>query len=176
MDSNPYAPPVADVNVPVAAPADDSVVLAGRGARLGATLIDLVLLGAAGLPVMIGVVMFALVKGGRLKAASTSVATVAAIGGILGMIGFLIFQAYRLATRGQTLGKKWVGIRVVRLDGAPANFSSAVLLRAVVPNVLARIPYLGWIFALVDVLFIFRDDRRCLHDLMASTKVIDVDQ
>jgi uncharacterized RDD family membrane protein YckC len=30
----------------------------------------------------------------------------------------------------------------------------------------------GAILYLIDVLFIFRDNRRCLHDLLAGTKVI----
>ena len=31
---------------------------------------------------------------------------------------------------------------------------------------LAAIPGIGNLYALVDVLFIFREDRRCLHDLI----------
>ncbi len=32
-----------------------------------------------------------------------------------------------------------------------------------------------WLLPLLDVLFIFRDDRRCLHDLLAGTKVVMVE-
>lgn len=32
--------------------------------------------------------------------------------------------------------------------------------------------YLGWLFVFTDVLFIFRSDRRCIHDLIAGTQVI----
>jgi uncharacterized RDD family membrane protein YckC len=31
---------------------------------------------------------------------------------------------------------------------------------------------LGFVFLLVDFCFIFREDGRCLHDLMAGTKVV----
>jgi hypothetical protein len=38
--------------------------------------------------------------------------------------------------------------------------------------VLRLVPILGAIFWITDSLFIFRADRRCLHDLMAGTKVV----
>jgi uncharacterized RDD family membrane protein YckC len=36
------------------------------------------------------------------------------------------------------------------------------------------VPLLGLIVAPVDVLFIFRNDHRCLHDLIADTKVVKI--
>ncbi|MEA2700447.1 MAG: hypothetical protein QOI66_4718, partial [Myxococcales bacterium] len=48
------------------------------------------------------------------------------------------------------------------------------LLRGVVNGIISAIPYLGGLYALVDALFIFRDDRRCIHDLIAGTRVIAV--
>ena len=41
-----------------------------------------------------------------------------------------------------------------------------------VPKVMGAVPYLGMIFHLVDSLFIFREDRRCLHDRIAGTRVV----
>jgi hypothetical protein len=35
------------------------------------------------------------------------------------------------------------------------------------------IPFLGNFIALVDALAIFTSERRCLHDLVANTKVIE---
>jgi uncharacterized RDD family membrane protein YckC len=43
-----------------------------------------------------------------------------------------------------------------------------VLLRGVVNGLLSIIPLYG----LVDALFIFREDKRCLHDLIAGTIVV----
>jgi hypothetical protein len=34
------------------------------------------------------------------------------------------------------------------------------------------VPYLGAIFHMVDCLTIFREDRRCLHDHIAGTRVV----
>jgi uncharacterized RDD family membrane protein YckC len=84
----------------------------------------------------------------------------------LGLIGY---QVFLLATRGQTLGKKWMGIKVVRTDGGPASAGSLIVMRFVVAQgILGAIP----VYGLIDVLFIFRDDRRCVHDLIAGTKVV----
>ena len=35
------------------------------------------------------------------------------------------------------------------------------------------IPVLGPLFSLVNVCFIFREDRRCIHDLIAGTQVVN---
>jgi uncharacterized RDD family membrane protein YckC len=42
-------------------------------------------------------------------------------------------------------------------------------MRAWVNFLLGVIPF----YWLVDVLFIFRDDQRCIHDLIASTRVVE---
>ena len=43
-----------------------------------------------------------------------------------------------------------------------------MLLRAWVTFFLGIVP----LFGIVDVLFIFREDRRCIHDMIAGTRVI----
>ena len=49
-----------------------------------------------------------------------------------------------------------------------------ICLREGLMALLERIPLLGIRIELVDVLFIFRNDRRCLHDLLADTRVVRV--
>jgi hypothetical protein len=44
-----------------------------------------------------------------------------------------------------------------------------------VPLLLPLVPFLGGLVALVDVLFIFGPSKRCLHDLVAGTKVVEAD-
>ena len=89
-----------------------------------------------------------------------------------------IIQIYWLATRGQTLGKHWMKIRIVRLDGGNPGFFGAVVLRGFIPGliyvVLARTIGRGAasLFLLVDLLAIFGAEHRCLHDLIAGTKVV----
>ena len=48
-------------------------------------------------------------------------------------------------------------------------------LRGGLSWVLAAIPGIGNLYALIDVLCIFREDRRCLHDLIADTNVVEAE-
>lgn len=86
-------------------------------------------------------------------------------------VGILVaYQIYLLSTLGQTIGKKLMNIRIVKCDsGGNGGFLPNVLLRTIVNGILAFIP----LYALVDVLFIFREDRRCIHDMIAGTRVVD---
>ena len=91
----------------------------------------------------------------------------------LAWIGFAIYQLVMLYRHGQTLGKKILGIKIVRSDGSRAGLRRIVLLRYLVPGIIGAIPYVGFIFSLIDPLFIFGDEKRCVHDLMADTIVVD---
>ena len=57
---------------------------------------------------------------------------------------------------------------MVRRDGSPVSVSRVILLRNVLNGLLGMIPFYG----LIDVLFIFGDARRCVHDHIADTIVI----
>ena len=88
-------------------------------------------------------------------------------------LGLTIYQCVLLTSQGQTLGKKIMGIRIVRWeDGGNPGFVGAFLMRAFVPGLIYAVPLLGFLFWLTDCSYIFRDDRRCIHDLMAGTKVV----
>jgi len=92
----------------------------------------------------------------------------------LPLLGALfLIQLGLLAYRGQSIGKLALGLVIVRWpDAEPAGFVRAGVLRSIVPFVLEQVPVLGVIFWVVDTGFIFRDDRRCLHDLLAGTFVV----
>jgi len=91
-------------------------------------------------------------------------------GVIIGLLALMITQGYLLTTEGQTLGKRLMNIRIVRdEDESNPGFWHAVVLRYIVPGLLGLLPF----FELADILFIFRDDYRCIHDHIAGTKVIE---
>jgi uncharacterized RDD family membrane protein YckC len=155
MALNPYAAPSADVNTGFAAA---EAALAGRGARLGAALLD-------SLVIMVVPVIALMATGGSKDPSPIGLL----IAGVW-FLGVAIYQIVLLSSRGQTLGKKWLGIKIVRMDGGPVSFGSAFLLRYLVgQGLMGIIPFYG----LVDPLFIFREDRRCVHDMVASTKVVE---
>jgi uncharacterized RDD family membrane protein YckC len=93
---------------------------------------------------------------------------------MLPVLVILVVQTWLLCQRGQTLGKLWLKIRIVRMDGSRVGCARMILLRSFVMQLLSAIPGVGGLIALLDVLFIFRQDRRCLHDLIADTRVVMV--
>ena len=93
------------------------------------------------------------------------------IAGVL-LLALTIANLYFLTTRGQTLGKMVCKIKIVDLAGQNPGFVKAFLLRSLVPGIIGAVPFLGPFFSLADPLFIFREDRRCIHDLIAGTRVV----
>ncbi|MFI5347568.1 MAG: RDD family protein [Elusimicrobiota bacterium] len=86
-----------------------------------------------------------------------------------------VVQFWLLSRRGQTLGKLIMGIRIVRTtDLKNGGFVKNVLERVAVGVLIGMIPRVGPFYALADILFIFRRDRRCLHDLIAGTRVVKI--
>jgi uncharacterized RDD family membrane protein YckC len=153
---NPYAPPTADVDFGVAAvPGQEPLADAGR--RLAATMIDGVLASLAMAPAL---ALYLLLD--RAEAWLVAALTVPAL---------YVYQWYLVATSGQSLAKRWLGIKVVKTSGRPVDFASGVVARVWVPAMIGFTP-VGPLFGLTDALFIFREDRRCIHDLLAGTKVI----
>jgi uncharacterized RDD family membrane protein YckC len=65
-----------------------------------------------------------------------------------------------------------MGIRVVRTDGTRVGFGRFIFLRWLPVMLLGMIPLLGYVVSLLDVLLIFRENRLCLHDNFADTKVV----
>lgn len=152
--------------------------LAGRWIRLAASLIDGSISMMFALPGLFMIAMSVLQSGIPLNELTTAQLeeSVAGVGVMMaGMLIPAVVQMVLLTIRGQTLGKLMVGIRIVRFqDEGRAGFVKAVVLRSLVPGLIGGIPYIGIPFTLVDALFIFRADRRCLHDHIADTKVVEV--
>jgi uncharacterized RDD family membrane protein YckC len=184
-----YSPPGSDVNAGIpAGPQGAGAPLAERGTRLAAASLDGLVVGVPLLPMIaLGIyygvrTQVELVRSKGATAADyapgimSSEFTVLLVGGtllgFLGAIGIIIYQWVLLSRTGQSLGKKWTGIRIEKIDGVRLSFGSAVVLRNWVPKVMGMVPYLGAVFHFVDLLYIFREDRRCLHDHFAGTQVV----
>ena len=165
---NPYAAPQANVISPSMNP---SMQLASLGQRLGAAVLDGVVgFAVVGIPYIFAIANMAGNKGGSdLSPAATGGFVVAGIA----FLGLMIYNLVLLSTKGQTLGKKWLDIRIVsHPDCQNAGFVKAVLLRGVVNGIIGAIPLLGLLYSITDICFIFREDHRCIHDLIGGTHVV----
>lgn len=83
-----------------------------------------------------------------------------------------IVQAALITVFGQSFGKLIMKIRIARVeDDANPGFVRAVLLRRWLISILGIVP----LFTLFDHLRIFKEDLRCIHDLLAGTHVVFVE-
>ncbi len=183
-------PPVTTIGagaaVPMAAAAGATGAtpeLAGRGTRLGAAVIDRMLATIVALPgvAMMWPVFLQLITAGMrgeqpdLEAMSTGSFILGMMLAGAGWLALFIVQIYLISTRGQSLGKRMLGVRIVKYaDNANPGFLHGWLLRNFVPGVIGAVPYIGLLFVLVDLCFIFGEERRCVHDYIAGTKVVKV--
>jgi uncharacterized RDD family membrane protein YckC len=163
---NPYASPRAELfDVP---PWEKrQAELAGRWIRFAAAFIDgLIGLGAS-LPIMHVFGVWDHISKNQEPPMGLMI-TVSAINFAV----FLLLHGYFLKTNGQTIGKKLLGIRIADLDGGVPPIGRLILCRILPVSLVSFIPVVGRFLPLVDVLFIFRSDRRCIHDLLAGTRVL----
>ncbi|WP_205522651.1 MULTISPECIES: RDD family protein [Myxococcus] len=138
---------------------------ASREDRFLANLVDSIVVFV---PFVAGLVMFALT-------AEPTDEEFASFGfvlfGLLGSLVLCLVQLYLSGQNGQSLGKRWRHIRVVRMDGSHVSLARIIFLRNLLPSFLNQVLC---VFGLADALCIFRDDRRCIHDYLADTEVIQV--
>ncbi len=89
---------------------------------------------------------------------------------IIGVMALAAYQIYLLTVKGQTIGKNLMNIQIVKSENNEnGGFVTNVLLRGILNGIL----YFTLLYIPVDIFFIFREDQRCLHDMIAGTKVVD---
>jgi len=89
-----------------------------------------------------------------------------------GLVVSFLLHGYLLYYYGQTIGKNFMSIRIENLDDTKAELSTIYLKRILPMQVLALVPFGGqFISGIVNPLFIFNKQKRCLHDYIAKTKV-----
>lgn len=167
-EHNPYADPTTRIADAADGPPD---ALAGRGVRLGAAILDGLLLLAIALPIQwFGGFLPAVMNASR--SGYSLPFTTLLLWGAIGIAIFIAVQGLPLHRTGQTWGKRVLDIRIVDLQGNKPPLLRLLALRYLPLQIVSQIPVLGVIAALVNPLLIFRADRRCGHDLIAGTKVI----
>lgn len=142
--------------------------LASRWRRLFAAIIDSIIAMVFSIPLMMYLGYWdQFMQGQQPSILETYPATIA------GIMFFLIVHGYLLKTQGQTIGKAVLGIRIVDMNGNLLPIGKLIGLRLVPIWVAAVIPIIGQIATIIDTLFIFRSDKRCVHDLIAGSQVVN---
>jgi uncharacterized RDD family membrane protein YckC len=153
--------------------------LATWGSRLGAYLIDLLVLAVPVL--LVGALVAGAVLGlddddevaiGAVIAATLLFILIFAIAALLYAPLLMMRQGQY---NGQTWGKQLLGIRVVRDNGEPFSFGPAALREVVLKGLAVGIassiiPFIPWFLNFFWPLW--DDENRALHDMAASTHVI----
>lgn len=178
---NPFAPPQTPS---VSAAAYGAYPLASLGKRFLGMWIDGGIMGLVAMVGALGGLVLALLAGLPLEGANADepgaafFVTVAVA--MLAVVPVSILQWYLVATRGQSIAKIVLGMRILKDDGTPCGFMNGVVLRVwgfAIISFFAQLlscGMLGWVVTLVDGGMIFRDSRQTLHDVIASTIVVDV--
>jgi uncharacterized RDD family membrane protein YckC len=170
--TNPYAPPSA--NVYDVSDQTATLVPADRGARLGAAILDgIVIAVLVYLPFLAG---FGLTVATTGMGPSSDIPMPLIVGGLLGCVGLVVWAFFTIKyvnENGQSIAKRWLNIKVVRSDGSPASLGRIFWVRNVANSLIGAIPFLGTVYGIVDLLFIFSDSRQCLHDKLADTIVVN---
>jgi len=90
---------------------------------------------------------------------------------IVAIIVFFLINWKFLVNDGQTIGKKIMKIKIVKVEGSKID-QDTIIKRYGLYFVLGLVPYIGGLLSLINILLIFREDIRCGHDLFANTIVI----
>lgn len=199
---------------------EQEVTLAGAWERIGAALINAVLLFLACIPLVVGFIMgvmnYVATLGVDVSDASAieqalwdslsspeAMSAIFSSGGVLLgagiLLAFTVWQCVLMGKYGQSLGKKWLNLKVIKENGTEAGFVGVVLLREVVYTIIASIVMtivlfllvliLGWdmetvanngmadllnnVPTLICLLMLFiSTDRRTLQDKLAGTVVV----
>lgn len=162
-----FAPPQAHV----ADVATGEVVLANRGTRFVAALVDGIIVACVIWAVLMIPALRPLVEA-QQKASVAGFSNVNIFSVVVGLAGFLLVQGWPLLTRGQTVGKMLFKLRIVRTDGSSVDPVRLLGLRYGIGILMNINVGISMIWGLVDSLLIFRESRRCLHDSIADTQVI----
>ncbi|MCY3883892.1 MAG: RDD family protein [Gammaproteobacteria bacterium] len=184
-EANPYAAPTSDL-LPDATSREGTEV-ASRLKRLGAVVLDLVILGGSQILTLflIGLVIgrnligeaFSTAESEELEWFATNLLDGSVYLGLaIDAAVFLIINGYLLATRGQSIGKLFMNIAIVSEDTRQVQPIGKLLILRYFPIYALQVVmyFLYSLVFILDALFIFRDDRRTFHDIMAGTTVIDL--
>ncbi|MCK0154023.1 RDD family protein [Alcanivorax sp. S6407] len=164
--TNPYQTPSAQPSPG----ADSTAALAGRWQRLAGAIIDgLISLAIIGPMLYFSGAWANMMETGTLDLVGTLTWF------IIGEVVFLAVQGYLLFNRQQTIGKWLLNMKIIGVEKDDVPAGKLYGMRYLLMHVLSQIPIINLVM-IIDPLLIFRKDKRCLHDLLAGTRVIEAPQ
>lgn len=162
--TNPYQMPGAN---PPPSATDDGLLLASRWKRFFGALIDgLISMAIIGPMLYFSGAWANMMETGALDLVGTLTWF------IIGEVVFLAVQGYLLFNRQQTIGKWLLNMKIIGMEKDDVPASKLYGMRYLLMHVLSQIPVLNLVM-IVDPLLIFRKNKRCLHDQLAGTQVIE---
>ena len=169
--SNPYEPPSSEGNStsPSHEPTIGQNRLATRWERFCGSVVDALIVGGVSIGIAYAIGLYNnLGENGQLPLKEH------VLGIVVGIVTFFVFNIVLIYSRGQTLGKLMIGTRVVTLDGQQVSGNRYLFARLLPIWILTSLPVfcIPQIVGLIDALLIFRNERNCLHDDIAQTRVI----
>jgi uncharacterized RDD family membrane protein YckC len=152
-------------------------VLAGWWSRVGAALIDWVIIGVGAVVLLIAITApFSIGFFASEDAGWVSIMVGLFLAVICVSIMALLYAPALMArTDGKTFGRMAIGIRVVRAKGEPMTFGFAMLREVAVKALLFGIAssLTGGLASLADALWpLWDEENRALHDLIVDTRVV----
>lgn len=161
--NNPYQSP----NSELVDAAEINTELAGRWARLGAALIDSIIGMLLAMPFWIYTGFWEKLQAGEEPSILLVIAA-----GAYGLFATILVHGYFLHANGQTIGKKLLGIRIANMQGLHPGLNKIIFMRMLPVTIASLVPMIGQFLVMIDVLFIFRKNKRCVHDQIAGTQVL----
>ena len=176
-EPNPYVSPtgpLSSANADYVEP--DEAVLASRTKRFFATSFDNILVAAVEAALMVQFGYFSRISNGNVPVLEY-------LGwSLLHIVLWLVFHGWLLITRGQAIGELIFRIQIVDYhDNRLLPFFRVYLLRRIWIDVIAMLgplisvgaPYVLNLVLFVDSILILGEEKRCLHDLFAGSKVVE---
>jgi len=173
FDHNPYQSPVSmSGDAERYGQIEGQPPLASLGDRLIGAIIDGIVVG---IPAIVAGIVLGIILANIFAIDSIEFKVATFFLGIpIGLTLFIAIQGYLLAHYGQTVGKRLINTQIVSETNQLLTLQQLILKRYLPFWVLGSVPYIGGIFGLINVLAIFRSNRKCLHDDIAGTKVIKI--
>jgi uncharacterized RDD family membrane protein YckC/Flp pilus assembly protein TadD len=142
--------------------------VAGIGSRFLAALVDSLIIALLQIITLLTMALIMAIVLGQFDVSSSLPAWLFAV---LGLIAFAFFWGYyiffEVLWNGQSPGKRWVGLRVIRTDGTPITFTESAIR-----NLIRLIDFMPAYYGIGVVTMFVNARSRRLGDLAAGTLVV----